>query len=194
MIVVKKKNRKAHILITMSLLLAILIIATVVINAVIAANAGEGPGTDGSEKPKIEIIEGLEDTYLNSPVAYTHVKDTSIAVINVKSADSEYTLIRDESEKDEDKAWDPEKGFDTPFILRYRDENGEMQLYYPRICEDDPSFEYEDLYSVVTDDSFGQIDYGAGAAGWRRDRRNRCLADRHARSCGQYIYLWRHQH
>ena len=50
-----------------------------------------------------------------------------------------------------------EQGNYGAFNFYYRDAAGELQKYYPDICVEDPTFDYEDIYAVEQNDTFGKI-------------------------------------
>ncbi len=148
--VIKKRNKKAIMLSVLAGILALLIAGAIITDALIGSDANGQGGTNDTPAP--EIIEGLEDVYNKSAVAYTHVPEASIELIRVKG-DSEYLLwrgVREETKEGEEPA-------DRPFMFYYFDANGDMQMYYPDICDSDPTFDYEDLYALESNDTFGKI-------------------------------------
>lgn len=151
--VIKKKNKKAFLLGAMALALALLTVLAILLNVFLVI-----PDASETKEPP-EIIEGVEALYGNLAIAYPRVTEANITLINVIRPETdtrpgtEYILQRQESEE-KDKDGNPVKG---PFALFYYDSYGELQSYYPPITENDPSFDYEDIYAIVQDDSFGMI-------------------------------------
>ena len=166
--VIAKKKNKPLILAILAGALAVLIAAAIVISAF--ANQAD----DGDELPPVEIIEEIgEWKFADSAIAYPYIDEPKFLMIRIEGADGEYALMRPESgtvttttiakDKYEKEIYDKdgkpvyERVNQEAFLLYYKDANGEMQVYYPAIADTDPSFEYEDVYAVEENDSFGSI-------------------------------------
>ena len=146
MIVVKKKKLKRPVLLAITAgVLALLTVAAILLNTLLAADDGDG----GTKKPAPEIIEGVEDVFNGMAVAFPRVEETHMSFIRVLG-EQEYFLMRESAEGEEESK-------NAPFRFYYRDAADELQMYYPDICVQDPTFEYEDLYAVEQSDSFGSI-------------------------------------
>ena len=116
------------------IVLAGLLVLFVVLYIVISAITPDAP--DGDKTKKYDPLPGESEDGKIYPVLNTD----SINWISVKGVDGEHTydLLQDS---------------DGAFVLYYTDENGEQQVYYPDICEADPSFSYSSLYAT---DAFGE--------------------------------------
>ena len=143
MIVVKKKRlgRPLKLVVTAGIL-ALLTATAIILNTVLAAKDN---GDDTAKKPP-EIIEGVEAVHNGSAVAYPNVSEKDITFIRVLG-EGEYFLMR---ETDADGKY-------GAFNFYYRDEADELQKYYPDICVEDPTFDYEDIYAAEQNDTFGKI-------------------------------------
>lgn len=143
MIVVKKKKlgRPLKLAITAGALV-ILTVAAIILNTLLAADDG---GSNSTTEPP-EIIEGVESVYNGMAVAFPSVKESEMNFIRVLG-EGEYFLMR---EKDDEGKY-------GAFNFYYRDAADELQKYYPDICTQDPTFDYEDIYAIDQTDSFGKI-------------------------------------
>lgn len=143
--VVKKKIKKPLLLAILAGILVILTVGAIVINA-ITSSAGDDEEVT-KEPPK--IIEGVEAVVNGQAAAYPQVTESEITFIRVLG-DDEYVLMRGGADGE-----DGEK--EGAFNLFYRDAVGTLQMYYPEICEKDPTFDYEELYAVEQGDDYGRI-------------------------------------
>lgn len=144
--IVKKKIKKPLLMAILAAALALLIGAAVLIDTLVAAAP---PSTEKPAPP--EIIEGVEDIYNGMAVAYTHIAEEDISSVRV-IGENEYFLARIllEGEK-------ADEGELVPFKLAYYDVSGRLVPYRPSIADTDPSFEYEEIYSIEQNDTFGRI-------------------------------------
>ena len=144
--IVKKKIKKPLLIAILALALAIMTAAAILIDTLLVVSVPE------PEKPAPpEIIEGLEDLYNGMAVAYSHISEENITSVRV-IGDNEYYLTRTLLDGETVK-----EGELIPFKLAYYDMSGRLVPYRPSIADSDPSFEYEEIYSIEQNDTFGRI-------------------------------------
>ena len=139
-IVQNKKLSKKHlaIIITASVL-ALLIIASIVVNAVVGAYQSSLQGSGGSTPP--EIIAG-EAILNNRGVVYPYVSSGNIVSVAVDSHVDEFVMMRHSKENK----------YDSHFTFYYTDQNGNMVSYYPNIMSEDSETNYTDFYAIEQSD------------------------------------------
>lgn len=128
MIRVKRK----HLLRTVLLLLCVFLLAVGGILCAILIPRGTTPGTTQNKYDKL-TWEG------DSQRVYEIVATSAIDFIQISNPKSEYELY---------------KNGDGDFLIYYKDENGERQVYYPDAAVRDAAFAYSDLYATET---FGTV-------------------------------------
>ena len=142
--VIKRKNKKALLIAILAFSLALLTAGAIVLNTLLQVDDG------GAQKPQLpQILEG-EAIYNSTAVAYPHIAEKDIVALVVKGKENEYSLVREESEKDGKTTY-------GSFVLSYKDANGEDKIYAPGIIESDSDTDYSDLYAVEMGDSYGTI-------------------------------------
>lgn len=146
MIVVKKKMKKPLIIVILAACLAVLIGAAILINTLIAAQNSNSGSTDGGTKLPEIIPEIGEVISSKKAVAYTPVSEQQIKFISVVG-EYDYSFYRPDSEGEKKNS----------FILSYRDDEGNIQTYYPLISMEDPTFSYEDMFAFEQNDNYGTI-------------------------------------
>ena len=119
---------------------ALVVAAAIITSYLLTKYAG---GDEPSTIDPPDIIDG-ESTYGSSALAYPTMKESDIKRITVNNKTSSYTLLRSEQVK-------------GAFMLYYQDEEGHTQVYYPEICEQDSTFEYQDLYAIEGNDGYNTI-------------------------------------
>ncbi len=142
--ILKGLSKNQLTIVILATILTVLLALTVVACVFLAKSVND----NGAQQPLVppEILEG-EGIKFNYATAYPEVTDDMITSISVKNKYEgeyrEYKFLRDEEIGD--------------FVLCYRDANGDWQVYYPNICEEDGGFEYSDLYAIEMEDSFKAI-------------------------------------
>ncbi len=153
--VIKKKNKPLLIGI-MALVLAVLITAAILLSVFLNVEEEEDP-----DEP-ITILPGEAYIGTNSPATYSQISEEKFMLIAIDGKSTAYTLMRPDSsvqvievkDKDgnpvlnEDGTAKTEKVSYDAFTFYYKDDNGNLQAYYPSINEADPTFEYTDLYAT----------------------------------------------
>ena len=148
MIVVKKKVKKSLVISILAGSLAVLTLAVVLLNTLLLSKLGN----DEPEDEPIEIIESIgESKYNTRPVAYPYIESAAIEMIEI-SGEHWYSFTRVNEFKE-----NPESSGSAPFVLSYKDSDGEEKVYVPEIYEKDPSFNYNDIYATTTDTNLGWL-------------------------------------
>ena len=142
--VIRRTKKKQLLIAILALSLAVLIAGAILIDTLLQIDDG------GSTDPVLpEILDG-EAIYNNSAIAYPYVKEASITAIVVKGTEDEYSLVREEFEKDGKTTY-------GSFVLGYKDSYGDMQTYAPDIIASDSDTDYSDLYAIEGNDGYGTI-------------------------------------
>ena len=144
--VIKKKIKKPLLLAILAAALVLVSVAAILIDTLLVVSEPEQQKTAPPE-----IIEGLEDIYNGMAVAYSHIAEENISSVRV-IGDNEYYLTRTLLEGESVK-----EGELIPFKLAYYDVSGRLVPYRPDIADADQTFEYEDIYSIEQNDTFGKI-------------------------------------
>jgi len=137
--------------------LALLIIAYVIINAVIAGSDGSSGGNAGTGEVTYDESIG-ESLYLGKATVYPYIAKASMLSVTVGSEIDTFTM---------QKARDGEGKLLSYFLFYYMDDEGRARAYMPPITSAENSFDYTDFYSVETSDGLGatKIDYLCAALG-----------------------------
>jgi len=133
----KRLSKNQRLLIILGSVFAVLLVASIITLSLLF---GKDEPTTELTPPEVLEEEGIKNNYA---IAYPEVTDELIRVISVKNKHGEFALMRIEEKGD--------------FILYYTDENGNEQVYYPQICEDEDGFDYSDLYALEMGDSLQAI-------------------------------------
>ena len=165
MVNIAKKLTKKHLyIIITSLILAILIAAYIVINALFNSGA-IGGNSDPDTTGKVTYDESIgESQYLGTPTAYPYVKKDRITKITI---DSHARLALEDDTVIEDFVMQRPQKKDSGeylsyFIFRYKDaDSGEYVDYMPNIMFTGEKIDYDDLYAVETSDGLNatKIEY-----------------------------------
>ncbi len=139
---INRNKKRLRLTVYLAIALVVIIVAATVATTLIIKHLNESASA-GSGKLPPEIIEG-EGIYNGSALAYPTMEETDIKRITIKNKEGEYTLLRTEDSG-------------GAFMLYYVDANGDTQVYYPSICEEDSSFEYESLYAIESSDGINRI-------------------------------------
>ena len=139
---INRNKKRFRLTVYLAIALVAVIIATAVSTAIIVKHLGDA-AQDGATKLPPEIIEG-EGIYNGSALAYPTMEESDIQRITISNKEGEYTLLRTENSG-------------GAFMLYYVDDDGNTQVYYPDICEEDSSFEYESLYAIEMGDGYNMI-------------------------------------
>ena len=143
-----KLGKNAIRLIALTSVLILLVAAYIIVSSVIKnAQSSSGGGNNVTAE---DIREELgETTYLNSPIAYSHVKEKDMRYILVQNRDSKGVL----------RAFDFTRLDDGTMILSYDTGEGRKNMlpYIPPITSAEGEFDYESLYAIENNDSFGSI-------------------------------------
>lgn len=144
---VAKKNTKIRILIISSVVFSVLLALAIVLHFVPFGEGSENP----VEKEPPTLMDG-EAYEKGQTLAYPSLSASNITLISIKNNNEKspgtFHFIRPESD---------EEGKIKNFEIAYEDKNGNLKYYYPEICEEDYSFNYENLYAVEMGDSFKRI-------------------------------------
>lgn len=135
---IRRSKKRFRIALILAAVLAVLIAATVTATVLIM-NYLENKQAENPVLP--EILEG-ESYHGTNAIAYPSMEETDIVRITVSNKNGDYTLLRS-----------TEAG--NYFILYYRDDKGEMQVYYPPIVDEDSSFKYDDVYAEDSSGGYG---------------------------------------
>ena len=149
-----RQKIKQRLMLILLCVMVVSIVAAIILVSVLSNNEQTEP-TNKVEPP--EILEG-ESLYNNYAIAYPTVQESQIQLIKVTNKASykneyntedeapmtTYTLMRDEL-------------MGGKFVLYYDDKDGNTQVYYPPVVEEDASFDYESLYSIEQGDGYGRI-------------------------------------
>ena len=151
----KKLTPKYLYIIITSLMLALLITAYIVINALFNSGAIGGTGSSASSGSTVTYDESIgESQYLGTPTVYSYVKKANITKISVKSHVDDFVMQRPQ-EKDSGK-------YLSYFVFRYKDaDSGKYVDYTPNIAFTGEKFTYDDLYAIETSDGLNatKIEY-----------------------------------
>lgn len=166
MVNIAKKLTKKHVyIIITSLILALLITAYIIINALFNSGAIGGDGGNASGAGTVSYDESIgESHYLGTPTVYPYVKKDSIIKITV---DSHARLTLEDNTIIEDFIMQrPQKKDDgkylSYFVFRYKDDDsGKYIDYMPNIMFSGEKFNYENLYAIETSDGLNatKIEY-----------------------------------
>ncbi len=127
----KFRLKRQHVaIISSAALLLVFIVASIIVNSVIAPIIS---ANDGEEKDKIPLIEG-EDYHLSTPVAYPYFSSSAVTYMTVKNEEGAFELVRD-----------PVTGLLT---IWYEDEDGESVIYAPPILDSEGTDTYDSLYAL----------------------------------------------
>ena len=151
-----KKLTKKHIyIIITSLILALLITAYIIINALFNSGAIGGGDAGSGSVGGVTYDESIgESHYLGTPTVYPYVKKNNITKISVKSHVDDFVMQRPQK-KDSGE-------YLSYFIFRYKDtDSGEYVDYMPNIAFTGEKFNYDSLYAVETSDGLNatKIEY-----------------------------------
>ena len=151
-----KKLTKKHIyIIITSLILALLITAYIIINALFNSGAIGGGDAGSGSVGGVTYDESMgESHYLGTPTVYPYVKKNNITKISVKSHVDDFVMQRPQK-KDSGE-------YLSYFIFRYKDtDSGEYVDYMPNIAFTGEKFNYDSLYAVETSDGLNatKIEY-----------------------------------
>ena len=139
---INRNKKRFRLTAYIAIALAVIIVAASVAIALVVKHLNESASA-GTGKLPPEIIDG-EAIYNGSALAYPTMEETDIQRITIKNKEGEYTLLRTKDSR-------------GAFMLYYVDGNGETQVFYPAICEEDSNFEYESLYAIESGDGFNRI-------------------------------------
>ena len=156
MVTVEKKFNKKHLyIIITSLILALLIAAYIVINALFNSGAIGGTDTGNGTGSTITYDESIgESQYLGTPTVYSYIKKDNILKMSIKSEVDDFIMQRPQ-EKDSGK-------YLSYFVFRYKDkDSGKYVDYMPNIAFTGEKFTYDDLYAIETSDGLNatKIEY-----------------------------------
>ena len=141
----RKLNPKHIYIIITSLILALLITAYIIINALF--NSGAIGGDNGTASGgTVTYDESIgESQYLGTPTIYSYIKKDNITKISVQSHVDDFVMQRPQ-EKDSGK-------YLSYFIFRYKDVGSNSYVdYMPNIAFTGEKFTYDDLYAIETSD------------------------------------------
>ena len=152
MIKIKEKRLgKKHIaIIITAALLALLIAAYAIINAILPTLTPDEQSGEQTNPP--EVLSG-EAVYGNMGVVYPYVNPGSIVSIHVVSHEDEFMMS---------KPKDSEGNRLSYFIFSYKDPlDGIVKAYLPSIVDEDADFDYTDLYAIEQSNTLGvyKIEY-----------------------------------
>lgn len=139
MIVVKKKMKKPLIIVILAAVLAVLTVAAILLDTFLLIDP---PDENTKKDPPVVDTSIGESIHLNSAVAYQKTDEAHISSIFI-SGDNRYGFKREEK--------------DGPFIFSYQAADGKIYRYDPPIHNEDPSFDYEDVYANEQNDGYGTI-------------------------------------
>ncbi len=139
----KKLNRSQIVTICVASAALLLLIACITVS-IIVSNLGSD-STVSNETTDI-MTELGESMYLNQCVAYEPIEEAEITAILVDNSNGRFSLTRAPDEL-------------GSFILSYFKDGEEQEtvVYQPDIYTNDPAFDYESLYAIETNDSYGRI-------------------------------------
>ena len=136
-------TQKTKIAIVLSLFLALILTASILVSALTGKTETKPVIT---EPPEVIAGEGRQN---GLPLAYPSINSKiDIKFINIKNPTGEYGFLVYTG--------------DTYHTMYYVDSNGKQVVYYPEICQADPSFEYSSLFAIDSTDGYGQytiVDY-----------------------------------
>lgn len=134
----KKINKKAIISLILLVSFVFLLTAAILLNVLGGKESGGGTST----KPPLEVLSG-ESTYGSYNVAYPFISDDSLMRISVSDKMKSFTLARPDEKGD--------------MMLKYTDEDGNEELYFPNIFASDENIAYSSLYAIDGADGLGMI-------------------------------------
>ncbi len=142
-----KLGKNAVRLIALTSVLILLVVAYIVIGSLI-----DGPDTQGGGNSVTadDIRPELgETTYLNYPIAYDRISEEAMS----------YILVRNRDDKGVLRAYDFTRLEDGRMVLSYDSGDGTKNMvpYIPPITTAEGGFDYESLYAIEKNDSFGSI-------------------------------------
>ncbi len=146
----RQKQKRRLLLILLSVMLVSIAAAILLVSIM----SGDNSSSPKSDPPEILAGESLENNY---PIAYPTVQESQIQRIIItnkasykdyfgedKAPKTSYALVRDDD-------------FDGQFVLYYEDKDKNTKIYYPKVANEDVTFDYESLYSVEQSDGYGRI-------------------------------------
>ena len=139
---VERKLNKAQKATVWLLIISLLLATCYVVFVVVINNLGNG-NTPTTEKP--DLIDG-EATYLNQTVAYPNIKEEQMTFIEISNKDGKFGVSR--------------SGGTGSFLFHYYEDGKEQSIpYIPPIIAAEDVYNYESLYAIENNDSFGRIYY-----------------------------------
>ena len=151
----KKLDKKHVYIIITSLILALLITAYIIINALFNSGA-IGQDTSGQQSGGAATYDESvgESQYLGTPTAYPYITKDSITKVAISSHKDDFIMQRPQ-EKGTEK-------YLSYFIFRYKDKaTGDYVDYLPNITFSGEKISYDDLYAIETSDGLNatKIEY-----------------------------------
>lgn len=136
------------------ILLCVMLVSITAAIILVSIMSGDDPSGTKADPPEILAGESLEGNY---PLAYPSVQESQIQRIIItnkasykdyfgedKAPKTSYALVRDED-------------LDGKFVLYYENKDGKTEVYYPKVADEDVTFDYESLYSIEQNDGYGRI-------------------------------------
>lgn len=156
MVKVKNKLGKKHIAIIITASVLVLLIGAYVLLSALINSGVFGSGGPSASRPP-EVLEG-ESVYNNRPVAYPYIAKSNMISIAVSSHKDAFVMSRPE---------DGDNKYENYFMLYYGDEDGELNVYYPDIMNEENNVDYSDFYAVESSDGLNmyKLDYVCATIG-----------------------------
>lgn len=140
-----KISKNLFISIVLSAVFSVLLVLSIVITSISSSLDNE---TQQAVPEPPSVIEG-EARQSGLALAYPSInRKNQIKYIKINNQTGEFGFIMMDG--------------DTHHTLYYVDSTGEAVIYYPDICAEDPTFNYTDLFAIVTSDGYSQyslVDY-----------------------------------